>query len=246
MKSSLFAILVVSLLLFGGLRSVQAASGGGGRPGFGERPELGQSSEMRERAVTLRRHRGMAPQRKSRDHRTFPNEVIVTTSPEVDQVIVAAPPQILQETSPASAEQAPPAIPQPSYYWYYCGPGGKGPSSRERGSHYCLGGIRPSVRARPGPGKPFRQFEADEADCRARASAEAGTLPGVAASGASEGDLASATTVQGRYDISYQRCMVAKGYQIPEAVGPPPPSTPLPYLPPPPSPPPPRASAPAY
>ncbi len=102
MKSSVLAILVVSLLLLGGPRPGEAASGEGGRPGFGERPELGQSSQMRERAVTLRRHRGMAHQRKSRDHRTFPNEVIVTTSPEVDQVIVAAPPQILQETSPAS------------------------------------------------------------------------------------------------------------------------------------------------
>ncbi len=246
MKCSLLAILIGILLLFDSPRPGQAASASGGRSGFAGQPELGQHSEIRGRAVTLPRHRRMAHQHKSRDHRQFPNEVIVGLPPEVDQPIPAAPPEILQEISPALVEQAPPVIPQPSYYWYSCGPGGQSLSSRDHGSQYCLGGIKPTVRARPGPGKPFELFEAEEAICRARASAEAGTLPGMAASGASEGDLASATTVQGRYDISYQHCMVAKGNQILAATGPPWPSTPLPFLPPPPPSPLPRASAPAY
>jgi hypothetical protein len=246
MKCGLLAILVGILLLFGDPRPGQSASGSGGRPGFAGRSELDQPSAIRGRDIPPRRNRRMARKRESRDRRTFPNEGIIGLPPEVDQAIPAAPPEILQEISPASVEQTPPVVPQPSYYWYYCGPGGTSPSSREQGSQYCLGGIRPSLRGRPGPGKPFELFEAEEAKCRAQASAEAGSLPGMAASGAGEGDLASATTVQGRYDISYQRCMVVKGNQIAPGAVPPWTSSPLPYLPPPPPPPPPRASAPAY
>jgi hypothetical protein len=246
MKCSLPTILVGMLLLFGGLRLGQVASASGGRPEFAGQSELRQHAESRGRAITFPRPRRITHQHKPRDHRQFPNEVIVGLPPEVDQPIPTAPPELLQEIPPALVEQAPPVIPQSSYYWYYCGPGGQSPSSRDHASQYCLGGIKPTVRARPGPGKPFELFEAEEATCRARASGETGTLPGMAASGASEADLASATTVQGRYDISYQRCMVAKGNQILAAPAPPWPSTPLPFLPPPPPSRPPRASAPAY
>jgi hypothetical protein len=247
MKSGLLAILVGTLLLIGGPWSEQSASGAGGGPGLARRPELQQSPPIQGRAVAPRPNHRTGHKRESRNRRTFPNEGIVGLPAEVDQEIPAAPPVIIQEVSPASVEQqAPPVIPQPSYYWYYCGQGGSSPSSREQGGQYCLGGIRPSVRGRPGPGKPFELFEAEDTKCRAQASAEAGTLPGVAVSEAGDGDLASATTVQGRYDFSYQRCMVVKGNQIAPAGAPPLPSSPLPYPPPPPPPQRPRASAPAY
>ncbi len=82
----------------------------------------------------------------------------------------------------------------------------------------------PSVMVLPGQGKPFEQFQADDAVCRPGASAQAGTTGGQASTeaavssaaiGAGSGALggtfvgmeasqAAPGTVQWRYDIAYE------------------------------------------
>jgi hypothetical protein len=59
----------------------------------------------------------------------------------------------------------------------------------------------PSVIVLPGSGKPFDQFQVDDAACRQWASQQVGqSYPDEA---------------QRRYDIAFQQCMYAKGHQIP-------------------------------
>jgi hypothetical protein len=76
----------------------------------------------------------------------------------------------------------------------------------------------PSVLALPGTGRSLEQFNADDFDCRQRAS------PRPDAAG-------SWTELQRRYDYAYIQCMYVKGHRVPvpgqftgaPAAGPPPP-----------------------
>jgi hypothetical protein len=134
----------------------------------------------------------------------------VTPIPSIQLVIVRdSPPVVIQQDPPLSP-------PQPSYYWYSCGPHGEIASLREHAQGYCLGGLGPSVIVPPGPGKSLEQFQADDAVCRRWASAQAATMAG-AASPQSTTSSTPAGSVQERYDIAYQQCMYAKENQIPGA-----------------------------
>ena len=149
-------------------------------------------------------------------------------------------PLVIIQTSPMSIQEEPPPAPtEPAYYWYYCGPEGKGPSPRKQATSYCIGGLNPSLRGFPGPGKTLEQFQADDAACQHWASGHAGTLPGPAASEDAPSSVAAGASptafgsMQGRYDLAYQQCLYAKGNRFPAMAGPTQPQYPVPPPPPP-------------
>lgn len=203
-KRLFWAVLAGTALL---LVPAPAPASGDGRvePGLREHPR-GQHHGSRPNGV---RRRAAAGQRVLSNPGVWwaPSE---PATPDAGPLVV-----IIQQSPAPIPEEPPPAPSEPPYYWYACGREGKGSSPREQAASYCIGGLNPSVRGFPGPGKTLEQFQADDAACQRWASAHAGTLP--AAPGASPTALGS---MQVRYDLAYQQCLHAKGNHFRGAAGP--------------------------
>ena len=79
----------------------------------------------------------------------------------------------------------------------------------------------PHVEVLPAPGKPFETFMEDEQTCRGYAQNSVGQSRNEADAHAFTGNMFRAEIdpnepdAQRRYDIAYEKCMYAKGNQIP-------------------------------
>ncbi len=202
----------------------------------------GRLAPSNSRLRTSDEHVGQRPKSGRGHHPSahrFPNYPGIWWAPSEPPPVETGPSVVIIQPSPVSVPaEPPPAPPEPSYYWYYCGSQENGTSSREQQHSYCIGGLSPSVRGAPGPGKTLEQFQADDAACLHLASASAATLPGSTATERAPGSVeagassSASGTMQGRYDLAYQQCLYAKGNQFPGMPGavrsgsliPPPPS----------------------